>query len=240
MQEWLQSHGSDGEHNSDQAPLSDFDSNDSSLEFESDEGERDLFTARTPKPAATIEEFYAENIALDEDAAVSLEQVTRSQSESTDWFAARRLRITATSSKAIVCRQKTDVSNLVQWMLHGSFRGNEATRYGNEHEESAINDYIISQTTSESVVTVARSGLIVRPDEPWLACSPDGLISNSSTPDKGLLEVKCPFRCSSMSFEEAAKSASFCLKREKDSFPLLQSHSYFYQIEHSLLVTRLR
>lgn len=124
-------------------------------------------------------------------------------------------------------------------MLHGYFKGNKATCYGNEHEESAINDYIISQTTSKSVVTVARSGLIVRRDEPWLACSPDGLISNSSTPDKGLLEVKCPLSCSSMSFEEAAKSASFCLKREKDSFTLRQSHSYFYQIQHSLLVTRL-
>ena len=47
-----------------------------------------------------------------------------------------------------------------------------------------------------SGVSVQCSGLIVRPDQPWLACSPDGVFSNK----KGkivLLEIKCPSSCES-------------------------------------------
>ena len=103
---------------------------------------------------------------------------------------------------------------------------------------------LVTVNTDHTHVTVrrswARSGLVVHPDEPWLACSPDGIICSSSSHDEGLLEVKCPFRCLSMSLDEAARSSSFCLKHDNQSFTLRQSHAYYYQVQHSLLVAGLR
>ena len=71
-------------------------------------------------------------------------------------------------------------------------------------------------------------------------CSPDGIITDSSTSNKGLLEVKGPFCCQIMSFEQASSSPSFCLKLDNNGLlALQQSHSYYYQIQHGLLATRL-
>ena len=176
---------------------------------------------------------------MDQAAASALEKATREQSNLPAWFSARRLRIAATSIKASICRQKQDVSKLLHRMLHSSFLGSAATRYGGGQEEQATEDYLVTVNTDHTHVTVRRSGLVVHPDEPWLACSPDGIICSSSH-DEGLLEVKCPFHCLSMSLDEAARSSSFCLKHDNQSFTLRQSHAYYYQVRHSLLVTGLR
>ena len=88
-------------------------------------------------------------------------------------------------------------------------------------------------------VSGVQSSLIISLDELWLACSPDGIIFNSSSADKGLLEVKCPHRCSTMSFRDAARQPSFCLKYD-EQVALKTQHQYYYQVQHGLFVTGMR
>ena len=90
---------------------------------------------------SSVDACYKKHVVVDQAAAAALEKATREQSNSPAWFSARRLRITATSSKAIVCRQKQDVSKLLHRMLHSSFHGSAATRYGDGQEEQATEDY---------------------------------------------------------------------------------------------------
>ncbi|HIL20745.1 MAG TPA: hypothetical protein EYG22_03945 [Candidatus Thioglobus sp.] len=63
------------------------------------------------------------------------------------------------------------------------FAGNEATEWGNTHEQSAINAY-----ESKTGNMVIEHGLIAHPEHAWIGYSPDG-----STASEALIECKCPF-----------------------------------------------
>jgi len=66
------------------------------------------------------------------------------------------------------------------------FTGNEATQYGNDNEQNAIDAYELDQN-----VIVTKSGehqeFIIDNAFDWLGCTPDGF-----TADR-LVEAKCPF-----------------------------------------------
>ncbi|KAK2139543.1 hypothetical protein LSH36_1728g00009, partial [Paralvinella palmiformis] len=56
-------------------------------------------------------------------------------------------------------------------------------KHGGKYEGTALNEYIAKLN-----VVVRSSGIVVCINAPYLACSPDGLVS-----DDGLVEVKCPY-----------------------------------------------
>lgn len=110
---------------------------------------------------------------------------------SEDWFAARVGKITASRVGAILgvskYRTAEDVMRSMVREAFGAapeFIGNEATRYGEAHEQDALDSYTFA---TDSVVT--PSAAVVHPDHPWLAASPDGLVG-----DDGLVECKAPYR----------------------------------------------
>ena len=80
--------------------------------------------------------------------------------------------------------------------------------------------------------------------DPWLACSPDAIISRSACtePQHVLLEVKCPQRCQAASLADVAsqKGSGFCLELVDGHFHLKLSHKYYYQVQLNLLVTDLQ
>ena len=82
---------------------------------------------------------------------------------------------------------------LVQRKMRQTTFSNEATLYGLEHEEEALEEYATFMQKSDLQCAVQASGLIVSVDHPYLSCSPDGIVTTSA--GKGLVEVKCPFRC---------------------------------------------
>lgn len=62
-------------------------------------------------------------------------------------------------------------------------------------------------------VTVEACGLFIHAQRPWLAASPDGLVTDG--PDRWLLEVKCPFKHRFKRVEDACKEdRNFCLEAE--------------------------
>jgi len=87
---------------------------------------------------------------------------------------------------------------LVQDMLYGGFKGNDATRWGSEKEAVALGEYITRKRSEfaasgldQDAFQVTQSGLHVCVEAGWLAASPDGHVQEG--PQKGLLEIKCPF-----------------------------------------------
>jgi putative phage-type endonuclease len=65
------------------------------------------------------------------------------------------------------------------------FAGNEATAYGNDHEEDARTAY---EALTGNLVLDAQD-FVQHPDIEWLGVSPDGCVGAD-----GLVEIKCPMR----------------------------------------------
>ena len=86
----------------------------------------------------------------------------------------------------------------------------QATQWGIDHERLAIasfSEQIISNGANLHI-HMHYCGLIVNPLYPHLGASPDGIIECSRVV-KGVLEVKCPYQCKELSFQEASKELSF-------------------------------
>jgi hypothetical protein len=110
-------------------------------------------------------------------------------------------------------------------------------------EKDARTDY---QDTTKYIVS--QTGLWVSQDTPVLACSPDGIVDDHSS--KGILEIKVlkifQKRSPKELISEYNKSAadkksiqSQCFLISGDKLILKETHAYFYQIQHQLLVTGL-
>lgn len=117
-----------------------------------------------------------------------------------EWLKSRENRLTASNFGAAVglnpyCSPLT----LLKDMLWKTFQGNEATRWGSEHEDEARQAYMLELKRSNEFadVNIRESGLYINPSVPWLGCSPDGVIT-ATRPDGStfeyLLEIKCPFK----------------------------------------------
>ena len=79
---------------------------------------------------------------------------------------------------------------------------------------------------------------------PWLAASPDRIVTDPSEDKEkkqGCLEVKCPLSCQKMTIVQACRNVSaFCLIEEDGSMFLSISHAYFYQVQTEVHVTNCR
>jgi putative phage-type endonuclease len=109
---------------------------------------------------------------------------------STQWFAQRKGRITASNVGAILglapYATRDDVMRrmCMEWQgLSSDFQGNAATEYGTFHEQLALLDL-----KSFSNVSVNPVGFITHSRHDWLGASPDGLVG-----EDGIVEIKCPY-----------------------------------------------
>ena len=112
-------------------------------------------------------------------------------------------------------------------------------------EKEARSDY-----EDHTKYNVSQTGLWVSKDTPVLACSPDGIVDDHSS--KGILEIKVlkifQKRSPKELISEYNKSAAdkksiqsqcFLIVISGDKLILKETHAYFYQIQHQLLVTGL-
>lgn len=65
------------------------------------------------------------------------------------------------------------------------FAGNEATQWGNDHEDDALTAYELER----GVLTYGGQEFTIHPVYDFLACTPDGLVGLD-----GMAECKCPYR----------------------------------------------
>lgn len=81
-----------------------------------------------------------------------------------------------------------------------------------------------------------KSGLVVDPELPFLACSPDGLIG-----DDAVIEIKTSVKSGNLIPIEAckAKLIDFCEFDDiRQTMSLKKTHSYYYQVQGLLLITK--
>ncbi|XP_075530167.1 uncharacterized protein LOC142563503 [Dermacentor variabilis] len=79
----------------------------------------------------------------------------------------------------------------------------------------------------EHEVTVAEFGLVVCPEEPWLACSPDGIFRDKYV-ETILLEIKCPYSRRNTTLKNKPLLNYLC---GDQVISLRRSHQYFTQVQ---------
>lgn len=157
-------------------------------------------------------------------------QETLLQSNSEVWKAERKKRVTASSfGKICKLRKTTSTAKTVSSLLYSTFSGNSATRFGLEHEETAI--ALFEKRFEKSV---ERSGLIIDQEYFYLACSPDGLVG-----DNALIEIKSSDKSGNLSPIDAVSQGKidYC-KLENGLITLKRNHNYFYQVQGLLHITK--
>ncbi len=118
---------------------------------------------------------------------------------SPEWRQARKWRLTGSNFAAAAGHNPfMSPEALVREMLWGTFRGNDATRWGQEHEDGAREMYWWAMRKVHPELSIDEVGLQVHAKVPFLAVSPDGLCNiwnaTRGAPETYLLEIKCPYR----------------------------------------------
>lgn len=131
-----------------------------------------------------MQQEFVDSLAVTDEEAKRIMQYDQ---RSAEWFQARKGRMTGSIVGAIVGHNFFNKpKDLLRELLWSTFKGNEATQWGTDHEATAAIRYEVHTN-----YTVDYPGLIINPQKPWLAYSPDGLVAG---PKRILLEIKCPFK----------------------------------------------
>ncbi|XP_077528853.1 uncharacterized protein LOC144141171 [Haemaphysalis longicornis] len=96
-----------------------------------------------------------------------------------------------------------------------------ATRYGLQNEPKA------RKALEQKLQTpILETGLVVLPEQPWLACSPDGLMRYQG--NTVLVEIKCPARCEKVPIiDKEGKTILEFFDCQAGTLTLKKPHSYY-------------
>uniref|UniRef100_A0A8D3DIJ9 YqaJ viral recombinase domain-containing protein n=1 Tax=Scophthalmus maximus TaxID=52904 RepID=A0A8D3DIJ9_SCOMX len=156
-----------------------------------------------------------------------VEVLTRGQRTNEDWFSWRKNRITASVAHRIAhCRfvhgkSKTPPTSYLAAITGEAHRvQTRAMSWGVNMEAEAVRQYQrLKSLALARPVTVQDCGLFIDAQRPWLAASPDGIVTDSGT-GKWLLclEVKCPYKHRERRVEDACRDDNaFCLQIQDEA-----------------------
>ena len=183
--------------------------------------------------------FYEDRILSDVKIASSIETSTQDQADCQNWYYHRMKRLTA-SHFADICRTQKDSRriNLVKELIYKTEKRfiPKPIQYGKDNEPTAIASYSLSQD-----VFIYKSGLRISFDNPFLGCSPDGVILDDNLDIRKIIEVKCPYTLKNSTLEEIKARKDFEMKYDsnEDKWSLKKTSEYYYQVQGQLSITKL-
>ncbi|CAC5387149.1 unnamed protein product [Mytilus coruscus] len=115
-----------------------------------------------------------------------------------------------------------------------------AIKYGRAHENTARNLFLVVESPKHRNFKVDHCGLFVKADRPYIAASPDGIVSCLCY-TKQVLEIKCPFSLANKSVVDGWKNLDYLQMNESTQrLEVNQSHSYYTQMQAQMAVTGLK
>lgn len=175
-----------------------------------------------------------------------IEEMTRDQSADPLWFKMRLGRVTASIFSRCV---KTSIDNPSKSLLNSIFTENSvqnipACIYGKEHESNGIKEALNAfRANKHRNVSGRNSGLVISPKHPYLAASPDHIISCDCC---GIVtvEVKCPFKSDHLSKEEGInvlinrkpQSSAYIVRNSNGRLAMNHEHPYYYQVQAQIFL----
>lgn len=183
-------------------------------------------------------------ITIDREQINLIDQATRSQSLSRNWFIQRAGRITASKFKLVCRTDKNKPSlSLVKTICYPTelLFNTKATIWGTTHENVAVEEYRQHMEESHQGFLINDVGLIVSEKWPQFGASPDRIVYCDCCLG-GCLEIKCPYSLETNkigNIEDYLKLKSSCLHKENELIKLKKDHSYYYQVQMQIFVTGL-
>ena len=178
----------------------------------------------------TTEDRFLETLCvtkITDEERQSIERRTLGQDKNPLWFEEQTKRLSSYMfgriCKAMVS-DKTDRHKLAKSLVKVTKIKAASLDHGKKYEDIAI-----SADMSATDQDVKKCGIEVSSDKPFLACSPDGVINNSS-----FLEVKCPVSATDKPITTVNVPY---LKQGSSGYYLEQTHDYYYQVQGQLYCT---
>lgn len=170
--------------------------------------------------------------------AALVEETTREQAKCGKWFSFRVGRITASNAKAVSRTSTTNPSkSLIVRICYPEENQfwSPQTAWGKQHEKKAREAYKLASRTIHTNFQCRESGLHISVDHPFLAASPDGVVSCTCCGD-GVLEIKCPYNGREGPTRQLAAAKSSCITLVDGKLELKTDHAYYYQVQMQMLV----
>lgn len=169
---------------------------------------------------------------------------TVGQHKNEHWHVLRKGRITSSNFHSVSCKIKYNRSQSVIKPLLSNIMGYtsinpniKALKYGREMEPIACETYKSYMKKGHKNVVFSNCGIFIDSVRPYLAASPDLIVSCSCCGD-GVAEFKCPM------IPKCEKCTHFChcklpvfLHCENETLSLNRSHAYFAQIQGQMAIT---
>ena len=180
-------------------------------------------------PTAAIE-FLKIKKNLEEAVEICMSTI---QQTSAKWLVERKLRITGSISYNLytyASNKNPDWNKKLSSIYNSTFKGNESTKYGLHAEKMCKEKYGLHCLLFEC-------GLLISPDIPFLAVSPDGVAYNG---DKWkLVEIKSPVKGKYISAKDLIKTLPYLELSSKGIYELKERHPYYGQMQLGLALTNL-
>ena len=176
-------------------------------------------------------------LAVNEEEASYLERSSRGQASTPLWFEHRVGRITASVfGRVAKCLEKSFPTSLVKKIMQYSRSNTDvpAIKWGVKHEQEAREAYTNIMAVKHATFKINPAGLRVCTKQPFLAATPDGVVSCSCC-SEGLLEIKCPFKYWN-SPPASIEDKSFYLHNVGSEVTLDKKHDYYYQVQGQMAI----
>ena len=163
--------------------------------------------------------FVIDVVCVSKEEVKIIENETMGQSSSKKWFIERQKRLTSSNFGSVIKRRMHIYPKSILKKVLGHERlSTPACHWGLENEQVAKEKYNEKLPNAK----LYDCGLIINPQWPWLACSPDGLSLLNG--EWYAIEIKCPFSKRDMTVEEACSDKTFCMTLI-DGKPMLKKKS---------------
>ena len=113
-----------------------------------------------------------------------------------------------------------------------------AITYGRANENTARNMFFALESPKTQKFKMEQRGLFIKSDRPYIAGSPDGIVSYNCCP-KVVLEIKCPFTLADNSVKDGWKNLDYLNMNDKQILELNQKHPYYIQLQRKMAVKGL-
>ena len=193
--------------------------------------------------SSNIQELF-NHLSLSKDKAAKLAVLTVNQSQSEEWVFHRIGRIT--SSRIGNCINKVSDKMEVTGATHSAVaevmgyyeKANAPSlEWGKKKEPEARKIFTLKQRKTHKKLQVDLTGLWISTESPFIAASPDGLVSCSCC-GKGCIEIKCPWKYRHLSVSDYIRQPESCLFMTSDNKPALKTdHVYFAQVQVHMYCT---
>ena len=154
---------------------------------------------------------------------------TQGQSNNSFWFLYRRAIITGTLARRVISQNICGETNLKLNQAISKFFPNnfcsEAMQYGIENEKKGMDQFLKIFKNEHIGVKVKNTGVILYERVPYIAGSPDGIVSCECHTESFLVEIKCPYRLKSVGIS-GWKILEYLDARQK----LKKNHTYMNQV----------